>query len=150
MRGIASSLLVAACLLISSPTVAEPDRALPRAPAASSQRAILTPALRDAPAPTFLGEGEYYLITFKTDAPGVDLPEKQRQRHPERMTVILQYDYGVVDVTDRDFTLVLHFDDVLTPVTIPFAGVTDFSDSRMGLHLYWDGSPTLPDTPQKP
>jgi hypothetical protein len=150
MRGIISRMLIAACLLAASPAMAAPDDAPTYLPAASSQRAILTPTLTASPAPMFLDEGESYLITFKTGAPGVDLPEKLRRQFPDLMTVVLQHDYAVVQVTERTFTLVLHFDEVLTPVTIPFAGVTHFSDARMGVHLYWDGSPTLPDAPQKP
>lgn len=129
--------------------MADPDDIV-SLPAASSPRAVIGPVLAAAPAPMFLDDGESYLITFKTGAPGVDLPDKLRRRFPDLMTVILQYDYAVVGVTDETFTLMLHFDDALTPVTIPFAGVTHFSDVRNDLHLYWDGSPTLPDPLQKP
>ncbi|MFC7380123.1 ClpXP protease specificity-enhancing factor SspB [Brevundimonas sp. GCM10030266] len=149
MRGLLSCLLVTACLLTASPTFAQADDGLQSLPAASSQRAILTLILRARPTPTALNEGEHYLITFKTSTDGVILPEKLRRRFPDRMTVILQHDFAVVTVTEETFTLALHFDDVPTSVTIPFSSVTDFTDAGAALHLFWDGSPVLPDLPQK-
>lgn len=149
MRGLASRLLFALALLMALPVTAASQDNLPRVRATDSQRTIIGDVLAIASTPASLAEGEYYLITFKTGAPGADMPEKLRQRFPQTMTVILQHDYAVVDVTDQTFTLALHFDDVLTPVTIPFAGVTEFSHPRMGLILYWDGVPPVPGLPQK-
>lgn len=92
-------------------------------------------ALRRHPAPAFLLEGHAYRLTFDTRVVGVVLDAKLRARYPRTMTVILQYDYLVLDSDGPSFSLLLHFDGVQAILDIPYAAVLVFEDSG-------DGGPT--------
>ena len=50
-----------------------------------------------------LGDGTHFFITFKTRAPGVVLPDFLRIRYPDIMTIVLQYSYNNLHVSDKEF-----------------------------------------------
>ena len=47
-----------------------------------------------------LGDGAHFYITFKTRAPGVVLPDFLRIRYPDIMTIVLQYSYNNLHVSN--------------------------------------------------
>ena len=57
-----------------------------------------------------LGEGTHFFITFKTRDPGVVLPDFLRIRYPDIMTIVLQYSYNNLNVSDKEFGVQLTFD----------------------------------------
>ena len=57
-----------------------------------------------------LGDEAHFFITFKTRAPGVVLPDFLRMRYPDVMTIVLQYSYNNLNVSDREFGVQLTFD----------------------------------------
>ena len=79
----------------------------------------------------------HFFITFKTGAPGVDIPASQRERYPEEMTIVLQNKFWDLDVTDRGFSVGLSFQDIPSKLTIPFSAITAFVDPAVefGLQL---------------
>ena len=44
--------------------------------------------------------GHHFLITFKTDHPGVTMPEYLRERYPDTISVMLQYEFWNLDVEE--------------------------------------------------
>ncbi len=50
-----------------------------------------------------LGDGTHFYITFKTRAPGVALPDFLRMRYPDIMTIVLQYSYNNLNVSNTEF-----------------------------------------------
>ena len=72
--------------------------------------------------------GHHFLITFKTDHPGVDMPDYLRERYPDSISVMLQHEFWNLEVDERKFAVSLSFSDVHERLTVPFGAVTGFVD----------------------
>jgi hypothetical protein len=86
------------------------------------RRALLQVADKGLPA------GNHFLITFKTDHPGVTMPDYLRERYPDTISVMLQYEFWNLEVEDDHFSVSLSFSEVREHLTIPFLAVTAFVD----------------------
>ena len=64
------------------------------------------------------GEHHFY-ITFKTRAPGVDIPKRLLERFPDEMTIVLQNRFWDLAVDDAKFSVGLSFNQVPSKLTIP-------------------------------
>jgi len=82
------------------------------------------------------GDHHFY-ISFATKADGVAIPEHLRQRFPDEMTIVLQYQFWDLKVQPEGFGVTLSFSDKLEKLYIPFAAITSFADpsSRFGLQF---------------
>ena len=47
----------------------------------------------------------HFYITFKTGAPGVDIPKSLRERFPDEMTIVLQNKFWDLNVRDDGFSV---------------------------------------------
>ncbi|WP_282606518.1 SspB family protein [Pelagibius sp. Alg239-R121] len=83
------------------------------------------------------GDHHFY-ITFRTDHPGVDIPNHLRERYPGEMTIILQYQFWDLEVGDDIFSVTLSFSDVPEKLTIPFEAVAAFADPSVRFGLQFD------------
>jgi hypothetical protein len=73
--------------------------------------------------------GEHHFkITFDTTAPGVRLSERMRARYPQDMTIVLQYQFWDLAVSETAFEVGLSFGGVTERVAVPFDAVTAFFD----------------------
>jgi hypothetical protein len=72
---------------------------------------------------TGLPGNHHFFITFLTGAPGVRVSSRLRERYPEQMTIVLQYQYWDLKVTDTGFEVGLSFSDVPEKLEVPFAAV---------------------------
>jgi uncharacterized protein len=72
--------------------------------------------------------GHHFLITLKTDFPGVEMPDYLRQRYPDTISVMLQYEFWNLEVEEDRFAVSLSFSDVRERLSVPFAAVTGFVD----------------------
>lgn len=70
----------------------------------------------------------HFYVTFRTDYPGVEIPEYLRQRHPEEMTIVLQHQFWGLEVNDEGFEVTLTFNRVSERLVIPFESITAFAD----------------------
>ena len=68
-----------------------------------------------------LGDGTHFFITFKTRAAGVVLPDFLRIRYPDIMTIVLQYSYNNLHVSDKEFGVQLTFDGRPFFIRVPFS-----------------------------
>ena len=75
-----------------------------------------------------LGDGAHFFITFKTRAAGVILPDFLRMRYPDVMTIVLQYSYNNLHVSDREFGVQLTFDGRPFFIRVPFSALVEFKD----------------------
>ena len=75
-----------------------------------------------------LGDDAGFFITFKTRAPGVVLPDFLRIRYPDTMTIVLQYSYNNLNVSDKEFGVQLTFDGRPFFIRVPFAALVEFKD----------------------
>ena len=98
---------------------------------------------------TGLPGNHHFFITFLTGASGVRISTRLRERYPEQMTIVVQFQYWDLKVTDTGFEIGLSFSDVPERLEIPFSAVRGFYDPSVNFELEFDvkteETPALPD-----
>jgi hypothetical protein len=100
-------------------------------------RGVVRNVLSEAARNGLQGE-HHFFITFKTNAPGLRLSNRMRERYPDEMTIILQHQFWDLGVTDHAFEVGLSFSNVPERLLIPFAAVTSFVDPSVQFGLKFD------------
>ena len=77
----------------------------------------------------------HFYITFKTHAPGVDIPQHLRERFPDEMTIVIQNRFWDLKVNEDSFEVGLSFNQVASKLAIPFAALTGFVDPAVNFAL---------------
>ena len=85
------------------------------------------------------GEHHFY-ITFKTNAPGVDIPQHLRERFTDEMTIVLQNKFWDLNVDDEGFTVSLTFNQIPAKLDIPFGAITAFVDPAVDFGLQFQAT----------
>ncbi|WAT17674.1 ClpXP protease specificity-enhancing factor SspB [Aurantiacibacter sp. MUD11] len=88
---------------------------------------------------TLPGNHHFY-ITFKTGAPGVDIPASLRERFPDEMTIVLQNKFWDLNVTETGFSVGLSFNQIPSKLQIPFAAITAFVDPAVDFGLQFQAA----------
>ena len=94
-----------------------------------------------------LGDDASFFITFKTRDAGVVLPDFLRMRYPDLMTIVLQYSYNNLHVSDKEFGVQLTFDGRPFFIRVPFSALVEFKDPSVDFMLSFHRRPesTAPD-----
>ncbi len=71
---------------------------------------------------TGLPGNHHFFITFLTGAPGVRISTRLHERYPEQMTIVIQFQYWDLKVTDTGFEVGLSFSDVPETARNPVLG----------------------------
>ena len=79
----------------------------------------------------------HFYITFKTQAPGVDIPRHLTDRYPDEMTIVIQNRYWDLRVSPTGFEVGLSFNQVGSKLAIPFAAITAFHDPAVDFALHF-------------
>jgi hypothetical protein len=82
--------------------------------------------------------GEHHLyIAFDTGADGVSISKRLKEQYPEEMTVVLQYQFWDLVVTNERFEVKLSFSNVPERLVVPFSAVKAFYDpsAQFGLQF---------------
>jgi uncharacterized protein len=79
----------------------------------------------------------HFYITFKTQAPGVDIPRHLIERYPDEMTIVIQNRYWDLHVSPTGFEVGLSFNQVGSKLAIPFAAITAFQDPAVDFALHF-------------
>ena len=87
---------------------------------------------------TGLPGNHHFFITFLTTAPGVRISSRLRERYPEQMTIVLQFQYWDLKVTDTGFEVGLSFSDTPEKLEIPYSAVRGFYDPSVNFELEFD------------
>ncbi len=88
------------------------------------------------------GEHHFY-ISFDTEAPGVTLSKRLKERYPREMTIVLQHRFWDLIVTDERFEVKLSFDSIPERLVVPFAAIKVFFDPSVQYGLrFEDGDGT--------
>ncbi|TGQ69649.1 MAG: hypothetical protein E5V49_14890 [Mesorhizobium sp.] len=87
---------------------------------------------------TGLPGNHHFFITFLTGAPGVRVSSRLRERYPEQMTIVIQFQYWDLKVTETGFEVGLSFSDVPEKLEIPFSAVRGFYDPSVNFELEFD------------
>ena len=104
---------------------------------------------------TGLPGNHHFFITFLTGAPGVRISTRLHERYPEQMTIVIQFQYWDLKVTETGFEVGLSFSDIPERLEIPFSAVRGFYDPSVNFELEFDvkaeETPAVPaDLPAKP
>ena len=89
-------------------------------------------------AKTGLPGEHHFFITFLTKAPGVRISSRLHERYPEQMTIVLQYQYWDLKVSDSHFEVGLSFSDIPEKLVVPFSAVRGFYDPSVNFELEFD------------
>jgi len=82
--------------------------------------------------------GEHHLyIAFDTGADGVSISKRLKEQYPEEMTIVLQYQFWDLIVTNERFEVKLSFSNVPERLVVPFSAVKAFYDpsAQFGLQF---------------
>ena len=90
------------------------------------------------------GEHHFY-ITFKTHAPGVDIPQRLIERFPDEMTIVLQHRYWDLLVDQERFSVGLSFNQVPSKLVVPYSAITGFHDPAVNFELRFQAQETAQD-----
>src|SRR5690606_38074083 len=103
-------------------------------------RGVVRRALKVARDDGLPGEHHFY-ISFRTDAPGVEISEKLRSQYPEEMTIVLQHQFWNLEVNEERFSVDLTFNKVPERLVVPFSAVQGFFDPsvQFGLQFQVEG-----------
>ena len=88
-----------------------------------------------------LGDGAHFFITFRTHDNGVVLPDFLRIRYPDIMTIVLQYSYNNLHVSDKEFGVQLTFDGRPFFIRVPFSALVEFKDPSVDFMLSFHKGP---------
>jgi hypothetical protein len=93
----------------------------------------------------------HFYITFRTDFPGVDIPAFLKAQYPGEMTIVLQFQFWGLELTERSFAVTLSFHGQAQRLVIPFAAITSFADPSVKFGLEFKPDSEAPvDTPAPP
>jgi len=82
----------------------------------------------------------HFYITFKTQAPGVDIPQHLKARFPDEMTIVLQNKFWDLKVAEDHFSVGLTFNQIPAALFIPFAAITAFVDPAVDFGLQFQAT----------
>jgi uncharacterized protein len=111
-------------------------------------RSVVREALRSVLKRGLVGSHHFY-ITFKTQYPGVEMPDFLRERYPEEITIVLQNQFSGLRVEDESFDVTLSFQKIPSALHVPFGALTAFVDPGVQFGLQFKGG-TAPPSAAKP
>lgn len=83
------------------------------------------------------GEHHFYL-TFRTQAPGVSIPDYLQDQYPEEMTIVMQHQFWDLVVEDSFFSITLSFKNRPAELRIPYAALSAFVDPSVKFGLQFN------------
>jgi hypothetical protein len=101
-------------------------------------RGVVRQSLTQVAKNGFPGNHHFYL-TFRTGFPGVVIPDHLRAQYPEEMTIVLQYQFWGLEVSEEAFEVTLSFNKVHERLHIPLAALTSFVDPAVQFGLQFKG-----------
>ena len=103
-------------------------------------RSVVREALRRVAEEGWPGTHHAY-ITFKTAAPGVEVPDFLHTRYPDELTIVLQHQFWSLEVEDDFFAVTLSFNKVGQRIVVPFAALTSYADPSVKFGLQFGVAP---------
>ena len=105
-------------------------------------RSVVREALRRVAEEGWPGTHHAY-ITFKTAAPGVEVPDFLHTRYPDELTIVLQHQFWGLEVEDDSFAVTLSFNKVGQRIVVPFAALTSYADPSVKFGLQFGVAPDV-------
>ncbi len=113
----------------------------------AAQRGVVKACLEQVSRTGLPGEHHFY-IAFNTQAPGVGMSKRLKQKYPLEMTIVLQHRFWDLAVTDERFEVKLTFDGIPERLVVPFAAVKVFYDPSVPYILQFEDFVPIPDAPK--
>lgn len=86
--------------------------------------------------------GEHHLyITFRTQDDGVEITDRLISQYPEEMTIVLQYQFWGLEISEDAFEITLSFSGTNERLFIPFDAVVGFADPSVNFGLQFNAAP---------
>ena len=104
-------------------------------------RSVIRKILSEVAKTGVLPGNHHFFITFSTEAPGVRISSRLKEKYPDQMTIVLQYQFWDLKVTDAGFEVTLSFSDVAEKLEVPFTAVRGFYDPSVNFELEFDVQP---------
>jgi len=105
--------------------------------AQEAMRGVVKKVLTEVARAGLPGEHHFY-ITFNTQAPGVRISSRLRERYPEEMTIVVQHQFWDLEVSGQSFEIGLAFSGVPERLLIPFTAIRSFVDPSVQFGLQFD------------
>ncbi|PIT70648.1 SspB family protein [Bartonella tribocorum] len=86
----------------------------------------------------------HFFITFFTNAPGVKISSRLKDRYPEQMTIVLQHQFRDLSVSETAFEVTLSFREITEKLVIPFTSIQVFYDPVAAFEAAFDLPSKLP------
>jgi hypothetical protein len=99
-----------------------------------SLRGVVRRVLKRAATDGLLGDHHFY-IAFKTQFPGVVIPNHLGLQYPEEMTIVIQHKFWGLEVSEEAFEITLSFNGQGQHLCIPFQAMTSFQDPSVQFGL---------------
>lgn len=80
----------------------------------------------------------HFYISFRSNDPGVSLPDYLRAKYPEEMTVVLQHQYWDLILGTDFFEVTVSFNKQQERIRVPFAALSAFVDPSVRFGLQFD------------
>src|SRR5262245_60430000 len=87
---------------------------------------------------TGLPGSHHFFITFLTGAPGVRISSRLRERYPEQITIVIQFEYWDLNVNETGSDIGPSCSDVPEKLEFPFSAVRGFYDPSVNFELEFD------------
>lgn len=81
----------------------------------------------------------HFFISFQTNYPGVSISPQLKARYPEEITIVVQHQYWDLKITDKQFSIMLSFNNIPEKLVVPFDALTAFADPSIKFGLQFHG-----------
>ena len=82
-----------------------------------------------------LSDGNHLYITFLTNHKNVSIPNWLKEKYPEQMTIVIQYEYYNLKINKEYFQISLSFNDTRADLKIDFGAIISFADPSANFGL---------------
>ncbi len=77
----------------------------------------------------------HFYITFRTDAPGVEIAPRLKAKYPDEMAIVLQHQFWGLETDDDGFRVTLTFGGISELLKIPWDALIGFLDPSIEFGL---------------
>jgi hypothetical protein len=117
--------------------------------AQDAMRGVIRTVLVRAAKSGLPGDHHFY-ISFDTQAPGVGLSKRLKEKYPDEMTIVLQHRFWDLAVSEEQFEVKLTFDGIPERLVVPFAALKVFFDPSVRYGLQFEAPDFGPDATAHP
>ncbi|MCX2721904.1 SspB family protein [Roseibium salinum] len=98
---------------------------------------------------TGLPGDHHFYIAFDTNAPGVRVSQRLKERYPQEMTIVLQHQFWDLAIGEHAFEVGLSFGGVPEKLLVPFSAIKGFFDPSVQFALEFDPGKTAEELPEE-